>query len=199
MEQNKKYFGLSNWAIENRMTVFVIIAIVFLGGLASYISLPRESFPEIIESKIYVSSFFPGNSAEDVEKLLTKPLEEEINGISGVTKISSKSLQDFSSITVEFEETITPEEAKVKVKDKIDAVKANQDWPTIDGGAKVEPNAFDLNISEITPIAQINLRGDYPSYQLKEYAEDLQDVIEDLPEIKEATLLGVQDKERKYN
>jgi len=195
MEQNKKYFGLSNWAIENRMTVFVIIAIVFLGGLASYISLPRESFPEIIESKIYVSSFFPGNSAEDVEKLLTKPLEEEINGISGVTKISSKSLQDFSSITVEFEETITPEEAKVKVKDKIDAVKANQDWPTIDGGAKVEPNAFDLNISEITPIAQINLRGDYPSYQLKEYAEDLQDVIEDLPEIKEATLLGVQDKE----
>ena len=195
MEKIKKYFGLSNWAIENKMTVFVIIAIVFLGGLLSYIGLPRESFPEIIESKIYVSSYFPGNSAEDVEKLLTKPLEEEINDISGVTKITSKSLQDYSSITVEFEETITPEEAKLKVKDKIDAVKANPDWPTIDGGAKVEPNAFDLNISEIMPIAQINLTGDYPSSLLKEFAEDLQDVIENLPEIKEATLLGVQDKE----
>jgi multidrug efflux pump len=195
MEQKKKYFGLSNWAIDNRMTVFVLIGIVLIGGLLSYINLPRESFPEIIESKIYISSVFPGNAAEDVEKLITKPLEEEVNDISGVTKITSNSLQDYSMITVEFEETITPDEAKVKVKDKIDAVKAQQDWPTIDGGAKVEPNAFDLNISEITPIAQINLKGDYPSEQLKEFAEDLQDEIEDLPEIKEATLLGVQDKE----
>jgi len=195
MEQKKKYFGLSNWAIENKMTVFVIIVIVLVGGLMSYINLPRESFPEVIESKIYVSSVFPGNAAEDVEKLITKPLEEELNNISGVTKITSNSLQDYSTITIEFEETITPEAAKVKVKDKIDAVKAQQDWPTIDGGAKVEPNAFDLNLSEITPIAQINLQGDYPSEQLKEFAEDLQDEIEDLPEIKEATLLGVEDKE----
>ena len=195
MEQKKKYFGLSNWAIDNKMTTFVIIAIVLIGGLMSYINLPRESFPEIIESKIYVSSVFPGNAAEDVEKLITKPLEEELNDITGVTKITSNSVQDYSIITVEFEETITPDEAKVKVKDKLDAVKAQQDWPTIDGGAKVEPNAFDLNISEITPIAQINLKGDYPSEQLKEFAEDLQDEIEDLPEIKEATLLGVQDKE----
>ncbi len=195
MEKKNKYFGLSNWSIENRMTVFVIIAIVLLGGLTSYITLPRESFPEIVESKIYISSVFPGNAAEDVEKLLTKPLEEEINDISGVTKIISNSLQDYSMITVEFDEAITSEEAKVKVKDKIDAVKAKQDWPTIDGGAKVEPNAFDLNLSEITPIAQINLKGDYPSERLKEYAEDLQDQIEDLAEIKEATLLGVQDKE----
>jgi multidrug efflux pump subunit AcrB len=195
MEQKKKYFGLSNWAIDNRMTVFVLVAIVFIGGLMSYINLPRESFPEIIESKIYISSVFPGNAAEDVEKLITKPLEEAINDISGVTKITSNSLQDYSMITVEFEETITPEEAKVKVKDKIDAVKAQQDWPTIDGGAKVEPNAFDLNLSEITPIAQINLKGDYSSEELKKYAEDLKDKIEDIPEIKEATLLGVQDKE----
>jgi len=195
MEQKKKYFGLSNWAIDNKMTTFVIVAIVLIGGLMSYSGLPRESFPEIIESKIYVSSVFPGNAAEDVEKLITKPLEEEINDITGVTKISSNSLQDYSIITIEFEETITPEEAKVKVKDKLDAVKAQQDWPTIDGGAKVEPNAFDLNLSEITPIAQINLKGDYTSEQLKEFAEDLQDEIEDLQEIKEATLLGVQDKE----
>ncbi|MFG6685032.1 efflux RND transporter permease subunit [Mariniflexile sp. HNIBRBA6329] len=196
MEAKKyKYFGLSNWSITNPMTVFVIIAIVLLGGLLSYLSLPRESFPEVIESKIYISSIFPGNAAEDVEKLITKPLEEEIDDITGVTKITSTSLQDYSIITVEFEESITTEEAKVKIKDKIDAVKAEQDWPTLDGGAKVEPNAFDLNISEMMPIAQLNLTGDYTSEQLKKYAEDLQDKLEAYPEIKEATLLGVQDKE----
>lgn len=190
-----KYFGLSNWSINNPMTVFVIIAIVLLGGLISYTSLPRESFPEVIESKIFVSSIFPGNSAEDVEKLITKPLEEEFNDITGVTKITSTSLQDYSMITVEFEESMSTDDAKIKIKDKIDMVTAEQDWPTLDGGAKVEPNAFDMNISEIMPIAQINLTGDYTPEQLKDFAEDLQDHIEDFPEIKEATLLGVQDKE----
>lgn len=196
METKKyKYFGISNWAIDNPMTVFVIIAIVLLGGLLAYSGMPRETFPEVIESKIYISSVFPGNSAEDVEKLITKPLEEEVEDITGVTKITSTSLQDYSIITVEFEESISSEDAKIKIKDKIDAVKAQQDWPTLDGGVKVEPNAFDLNISEIMPIAQINLTGDYTSEQLKDFAEDLQDKLESFPEIKEATLLGVQDKE----
>ncbi|NND10647.1 MAG: efflux RND transporter permease subunit, partial [Flavobacteriaceae bacterium] len=181
MEKKKlKYFGLSSWSIDNRKTVFVIIAIILVGGLMSYSSLPRESFPEIIESKIYVSSIYPGNAAEDVEKLITKPLEEEFDDITGVTKITSTSLQDYSSIQVEFQEDITPEEAKVKIKDKIDNVKAQQDWPTIDGGVKVEPNAFDLNISEVTPIANINITGDFTSEQLKDFAELLQDEIEEL-------------------
>jgi multidrug efflux pump subunit AcrB len=196
MENKKvKYFGLSSWSIDNKKTVFVIIAIILIGGLISYLSLPRESFPEIIESKIYVSSVYPGNAAEDVEKLITKPLEEAFDDITGVTKITSTSVQDFSSIQIEFQEDITPDEAKVKVKDKIDNVKAQQDWPTIDGGVKVEPNAFDLNMSEMMPIANINLTGDFTSEQLKEFAELLQDKIEELHEIKEAQILGAEDKE----
>jgi multidrug efflux pump subunit AcrB len=196
MENKKvKYFGLSSWSIDNKKTVFVIIAIILIGGLMSYLSLPRESFPEIIESKIYVSSVYPGNAAEDVEKLITKPLEEAFDDISGVTKITSTSLQDFSTIQIEFQEDITPDEAKVKIKDKIDNVKAQQDWPTIDGGVKVEPNAFDLNMSEMMPIADINLTGDFTSEQLKEFAELLQDKIEELHEIKEAQILGAEDKE----
>lgn len=190
-----KYFGLSNWSINNRMTVFVLIGIVLMGGVLSYINLPRESFPEVIENKVYVSSLLPGNSAEDVERRVTKPLEDEFNDISGVTKISSNSLQDYSMITVEFEEKVAIEEAKIRIKDKVDAVKAKQDWPTLDGGVKVEPNVFDMNISEIMPIAQLNLKGDFTKEQLKKFAEDLQDRLEEFPEVKEATLLGVQDKE----
>jgi multidrug efflux pump len=197
MTTNKKikYFGLSNWAIDNKMTVFVLIGIMLVGGLISYLTLPRESFPEVIENKIYISSILPGNSAEDVEKRITKPLEEEIKDISGVVKITSTSLQDYSMITVEFEEELTTQEAKTNVKDKIDAVKAEQDWPTLDGGAKVEPNVFDLNISEMVPIAQLNLKGDYTQEQLKKYAEDLQDRLEEFYEVKEATILGIQENE----
>lgn len=190
-----KNFAISTWAINNKMTVYVITAIVFIGGLISYYSMPRESFPEIIETKIYVSSINPGNSAEDVEKLITKPLEEEFNNISGVTKITSNTLEDYSMILVEFDEDISVEDAKQKVKDKVDRVKSDTEWPTIDGGGKVEPNVFDLNIAEEVPILNISLTGDFTSEKLKEYAEYLEERIERLPQIKEAAIRGAEDKE----
>ena len=66
-----KEFSISSWAIDNKMTVYVITAIILLSGLFAYYSMPREAFPEIIETKIYVSSVNPGNAAEDVEKFIT--------------------------------------------------------------------------------------------------------------------------------
>jgi multidrug efflux pump subunit AcrB len=177
------------------MTVYVITAILLIGGLLSYYAMPRESFPEIVETKIYISSVNPGNSAEDVEKLITKPLEEEFNNISGVTKITSNTLEDYSMILVEFDEDISVEDAKQKVKDKVDKVKSDTQWPSIDGGGKVEPNVFDLNIAEEIPILNINLRGDYPSQNLKNYAEYIEERVERLPQIKEAAIRGVDDKE----
>ncbi len=190
-----KEFGIASWAIDNRMTVYVIIAIVMVGGLLSYYSMPRESFPEIIETKIYVSSVNPGNSAEDVEKFITEPLEQEFNNVAGINEISSTTFQDYSMVIVEFDDEIGVDIAKQKIKDKVDLVKAETTWPTMDNGAKVEPNVFDLNLSEEMPILNINLTGDYTVQQLKDYAEYLQDKIEILPEIKEATIRGAEEME----
>ena len=106
-----KEFKLSSWAVSNRMTVAVITFIIILAGLLSYTSMPRENFPEIVIPQIFVATPYPGNSALDVEKLITKPLEKEINGITGVDKITSSSIQGFSSIQVEFNFDITPSEA----------------------------------------------------------------------------------------
>lgn len=191
----KKYFKISSWAIDNRMTVFVIMAILLIGGVMAYSGMPREAFPEVIESKIYISSVYPGNSAEDVEKLITKEIEDETKNISGVSKITSTSLQDYSMIIVEFDDDITPDDAKLKVQDKVDAVTAQPDWPVLDRGGKVDPSVFDLNFAEMVPIMNINLTGDYTADQLKKFGEYLQDKIEALPEIKEANIRGVQDKE----
>ncbi|MEH6657806.1 efflux RND transporter permease subunit [Leeuwenhoekiella marinoflava] len=190
-----KEFGISSWAIDNKMTVYVITAIILLSGLAAYYSMPREAFPEIIETKIYVSSVNPGNAAEDVEKFITEPLEEEFNDIAGVKEITSTTLQDYSIIIVEFEEDVDVNVAKTKVKDKVDLIKAETTWPTLDNGAKIEPNIFDLNISEEQPILNINLTGDFQVQQLKDYAEHLQDKIELLPQIKEATIRGAEEQE----
>ncbi|MDR9401177.1 MAG: efflux RND transporter permease subunit [Psychroflexus sp.] len=188
-------FFLSSWAIDNKLTVSVIIAIILVLGSMAYYSMPRESFPEIVEKKIYISSVNPGSSVKEIEKFITEPLEEEFKNVKSVNEISSTSLQDYSMVVVEFEESINVEFAKQLIKDKVDQVKAETTWPTLDNGAKVEPNVFDLNISEEMPILNINFKGNYTSQKLKDYAEHLQDKIELLPQIKEATIRGVDEKE----
>jgi multidrug efflux pump len=189
-----KEFGLSSWAINNKTTIYVLMAIILFAGISAFLSMPRENFPEIKETKIYVNSIFPGNTAEDIEKLITDPLEDKLNTVSNVVKITSTSQENVSMITVEFSEKVTVEEAKQLVKDEIDEEVSGEDWPTFNG-AKVEPNVFELNIAEETPILNINISGDYTVEQLKEYAEYLQDDIEDLKEIKKADIRGAEEKE----
>jgi multidrug efflux pump len=189
-----KEFAPSSWAIDNPSVVYVMIAIFFLMGVSAYFAMPREDFPEVEETKIYVSTPYPGNTAEDVERLLTDPLEDRLKNLSNVVEITSTSQEDYSMIVVEFDEDITVENAKQRVKDEVDSEKAGEDWP-IFNNAKVEPNVFDLNLSESFPIMNVNLTGDYPVDKLKEYAEYLEDKIEDLPEIKGVDIRGAQDKE----
>ncbi len=189
-----KEFRLASWAIDNPSVVYVMIAIFLAIGYSSYMDMPREDFPEVVETKVYISTPYPGNTAEDVERLITDPLEDRLKNVSNLVEITSTSQEDYSIITVEFDENITVENAKQKVKDEVDGEKASEDWPLFNG-AKVEPNIFDLNLAEQFPIMNINFTGDYPVDKLKEYAEYLQDLIEDLPQIKEATVLGAQEKE----
>ncbi|WP_109829286.1 efflux RND transporter permease subunit [Reichenbachiella versicolor] len=189
-----KQFGLSTWAINNSSVIYVMIGIFFLVGLSSYFSMPRENFPEVKETKIYVSTPYPGNTAEDIERLITDPLEDQLKNVSNLVEILSTSQEDYSIITVEFDEDITVDAAKQKVKDKVDSEVANEDWPLFNG-AKVEPNVFDMNISEEMPIMNVNLAGDYTIESLKEFGEYLEDEIEKLTEIKSVAIRGAQDKE----
>jgi len=189
-----KEFGLSSWAINNKTIIYVLIAMILFMGYSAYQSMPRENFPEINETKIYISSVYSGNTAEDIEKLITDPLENKLKTLSNVIEITSTSQEDFSMVVVEFDENISLDQAKQKVKDEIDSETASDDWPTFND-AKVEPNVFDLSMSEEFPILNINISGDYPVEKLKEFAEYLEDEIEDLPEIKEADIRGAQEKE----
>ncbi|WP_282115700.1 efflux RND transporter permease subunit [Cellulophaga baltica] len=193
-KQVEKEFGLSSWAINNKTTMYVLIAVIFYLGIAAFFSMPRENFPEVNETKIYISSVFPGNTAEDIEKLIIDPLEDKLKTVSNVVEITSTSQEDYGMVIVEFDENITVEQAKQKVKDEIDTETSSEDWPTFNG-AKVEPDVFELSLSEEMPILNINITGDYPIEKLKEYGEFLQDEIENLLEIKKVDIRGAQEKE----
>ena len=186
-----KEFIFSSWAIEHRTVIYVIMSIFFILGISSYFSMPREAFPEINDTKVFVSTIYPGNTAEDIERIITDPLEEALKGVSNLVEIRSTSSEDFSVIDIEFDENITIDDAKQKVKDLVDGVKGGPDWP-IFNNAKVEPNIFELDFSELQPILNISLIGDYPIDQLKVYAERLENKIEQLPQIKEVNIRGIQ-------
>lgn len=196
MSQNKtnKEFKISSWAIENKMTIYVVMGLFLIMGLSAYYGMPREDFPEVKETKIYISTVYPGNTAEDIERLIIDPLEDELKNVSNIVEITSTSSEDYGIVIVEFDENISVDAAKQKVKDEVDSKKAGEDWPTFND-AKVEPNVFDLNFSEEFPILNINLSGNYPVNKLKEFGEYLEDEIETLSEIKQVDIRGAQEQE----
>ncbi len=187
-----KHFGLSNLSIDNKTTVYVITTIIVLAGYLAYNGLPKEAFPEVVMPEIYINTPYPGNSPTEIEKLISSPLEKELNGITGVDDITSTSVEGFSSIKVLFDFSVTPDEALLKVKDKVDIAKSDPDFPK---DLPADPNVFASNMSEFAPVMNINLSGNYSVEELEKYAERLEDEIEKVSEVSKVELRGVTDKE----
>ncbi|MCB0400645.1 MAG: efflux RND transporter permease subunit, partial [Flavobacteriales bacterium] len=189
-----KSFSLSTLSVKNRTTIFVLTVIVLLAGASAYISMPREAFPEVITPEIYVGTPYPGNSPKDIEKLITRPIEKEINSITGIDKITSSSIQGYSSIRVVFDFSVTPDKALQEVKDAVDKAKNDPEFPT---DLPAEPDVFEMNFNELTPVMNVNLSGDFSIDLLEDYAEIIEDRIEALPQITKVDIRGVQEKEVK--
>ncbi|MFZ1687581.1 MAG: efflux RND transporter permease subunit [Flavobacteriales bacterium] len=187
-----KQFAITSWAVKNRTTVIVITALIFVYGIYSYIAMPKESFPEVVTPEIYVGTQYNSSSVVDIEKLITKPLEKEINTITGIDEINSTSVPNYSTIQVKFDYDVTPTEALRKVKDAVDKAQGDVNFPK---DLPAEPNIFELNFSEMIPVMNINLSGDHSIDQLHHYAKILEDRIEALPQINKVDIRGVPEKE----
>ncbi|HMX40600.1 MAG TPA: efflux RND transporter permease subunit, partial [Saprospiraceae bacterium] len=184
-----KEFKLTSWSIDNRTSVFIITVLITLAGIMSYNALPKEQFPDVVVPTIFVSTIYPGASPSDMEQLVTKPIEKQLKGINGVKKVVSSSVQDFSSIIVEFNTSLDVPLSKQKVKDAVD--KAKRDLPQ---DLLQDPTITEFDISEI-PIMSVNIAGDFSLDQLKDYADHLKDHIEEMREITRVDLIGALEKE----
>ncbi len=193
MKEKFKEFRPTSWSIDNKTSVYVLAIIIAIFGLINYNQIAKEQFPEIVIPQIFVTTIYPGTSPEDMENLITRPLEKNIKAASGVKKISSKSVQDFSMIIVEFNTGIPIPEAKQRIKDAVD--KTKNDLPS---DLKQEPSVKEVDFSEI-PIMNINLSGNYDLPKLKKYAKILQDKIESFPEITRVDIVGALDREIKVD
>ncbi|MDZ4747696.1 MAG: efflux RND transporter permease subunit [Saprospiraceae bacterium] len=188
-----KEFKLTSWSIDNRTSIFIITVLITLAGIMAYLAIPKEQFPDVTVPQIFVTTIYPGASPSDMEQLVTKPIEKELKGLSGVKKITSSSVQDFSNIIVEFNTDLDVAVCKQKVKDGVD--KAKRDLPT---DLLDDPTITEFDISEI-PIMNVNIAGDYSLDRLKDFADKVQDRIEEMREITRVDMIGALDKEVQIN
>jgi len=193
MKDTQKEFKPSSWSIDNKTAIYVITAIITLAGIFSYIKLPKEKFPDVVIPTIYVTTIYPGAAPSDIENLVSKPLEKQIKSISGVKKLTSNSVQDFSMVMVEFNTDVDVAEAKRKVKDAVD--KARSELPS---DLPKEPSVMEVDFSEM-PILYVNISGDFDLNKLKKYADVAKDKIEGLKEITRVDVVGALDREIQIN
>ncbi len=188
IKENKGFF-LSNIALRNKISVYLLLFVIALGGLGVYISLPKELFPEVSFPQVYVSTAYPGNSPKDIENLISRPLEKEIKSVDGLKKVTSTNIQDYSAIIAEFNTDVNIDDALQDVKDAVD--KAKKDLPD---DLPADPQVIEVNASEF-PIMNINLSGDYSVDELKKIAEELQDELEEIKELDKVQLKGALERE----
>jgi multidrug efflux pump len=189
----QREFRPTTAALNNRSTIFLLTFILALAGIIAYRSLPKELFPDVVIPTVMVVTSYPGNPPIDIENLITRPLEKEINTISGIDQLRSTSAQDNSTIIVEFETGIDIRSALQDVKDAVDRV-----IPDLPADIPADPMVLDIDFSDF-PIMNINLSGEFRIDQLKRFADYLQEEIEMVPEISEVEITGIPDREIQIN
>ncbi len=195
MKDLRKEFAPSSWAIDNKTAIYVLIFLITVLGLISYNNLPKENFPDIAQSKVFVTTVFAGQSPQNIENLVTRQIEKQLKSLKGLKKVTSNSVQNVSIITAEFQANIKIKDAKTDVKDAVD--KAKQDLPQNDDNLK-ESVISDINVADL-PILYINISGDYDLKRLKEYADLLKDEIEGYKEISKVDEVGALTPEIQVN
>lgn len=195
MKDIHKEFAPSSWAIENKTAIYVLIFLITVLGLISYNTLPKENFPDIAQSKVFITTTYLGQSPQNVENLVTRQIEKQLKSLKGLKKVTSNSVQNVSIITAEFQANIKIKDAKIDVKDAVD--KAKQDLPQNDVNLK-ESVISDINVADL-PILYVNISGDYDLKRLKEYADILKDEIESYKEISKVDEVGALTPEIEIN
>ncbi|MDX1685828.1 MAG: efflux RND transporter permease subunit, partial [Saprospiraceae bacterium] len=186
-------FKLTWLAVDNSTSIFILTFMILLFGIQSYNSMPKEQMPEVSFPEIFINTPYFGNSAADIEALITRPIEKELKSLTGIKDVSSTSMQDFSVIIAEFEADMEMEDAVRKVKDAVD--KAKSELPT---DLEQDPEVLEINLAEI-PIMTVNVSGPYQLDQLREYADVIKDELEEVKQISKIDMKGELEREMKID
>ena len=184
---------ITNTAIKYRTVTVVLTLLLTIGGIFSYLTVPKESNPSIEFATIVVTTIYPGASPDDVESTITQVIEQELSSINGIEELRSVSSEGVSTVVVEFTPDIETDKAYQEVNEAVD--RAQPDLPP---SLNEEPRVNEISTEDF-PIISVNLAANYSLARLKEVAKDLQDEVEGIPGILEATLIGGLEREVQIN
>ena len=172
-----------NFFVSNFRVVILLIILISGWGIYSFLQLPRESNPEVKIATAIVSAAYPGVSPSDIEELVTKKIETDISGVSGINKITSSSANSFSTVVVEFDANQNVDDSVRKLRDKLPTIRKD-----IPADAK-DPEVREISLDD-TPIVTFALVGPYDGFTLRTYGEKIQDELEKIPGIREVNISG---------
>ena len=180
---------LNQAALKRQVTVLTLMLFILIAGVYCYITLPRENFPDITIPYVFVTTTYEGVAPEDMEELITIPIERKLKGISDVEEIRSTSAEGISTVAVKFLPKVDIDDAVQKVRDKVD--QAKKDLPA---ELHDDPVIQEVNFSDL-PVIRVVLSGPFSLKRLQEFAEDMEDRIESIPGVLDARISGGLERE----
>ena len=179
--------SLVKLAIGRSRAVLTILVALLIGGVSSYVSLPREADPDIPIPYIYVGVVLPGISPADSERLIVKPLELELRTLTGLKEMRAVAAQNYGAVILEFDVSFDKDQALLDVREKVDQVRT--DLPD----DAEEPDIREFNAG-LFPVIMVNLTSPGSERQLYRHARSLKDELSSMPSVLEATLVGQREE-----
>jgi CzcA family heavy metal efflux pump len=180
---------LNQAALKRQATVLALLIVIVIAGIYCYVTLPRESFPDITIPYVFVTTTYEGVAPQDMEELITIPIERKLKGIDNVEEIRSTSAEGISTVAIKFLPKVDLDDAVQKVRDKVD--QAKNDLPA---DLPDDPSIQEVNFSDM-PVIRVVLSGPFSLRRLQSLAEDLQDRIESITGVLEAGISGGLERE----
>ena len=180
---------LNRIALKRQVTVLALLVIMVIVGLYCYVTLPRESFPDITIPYVFVTTTYEGVAPADIEELITIPIERKLKGIDNVEEIRSTSAEGLSTVAIKFLPKVDIDDAVQKVREKVDQAKNDLPADLAD-----DPVIQEVNFSNL-PVIRVVLSGPFSLRRLQNLAEDLQDRIESIQGVLEARITGGLERE----
>ncbi len=181
---------LTKFAIERPIVVRMAFFLIVIFGLYSYKAMPRFLDPDITVGEGIIITLCPGFSAEEMEKLVTKKIEDELEGISDIRRFESRSFESSSNIHVFFNTDLNEYEIDQAMQEVRNAVDSVDELPE---DAKI-PRVLEIDIA-IFPVCMVGLAGPLPMMQLQDIAEDISDTLENIDGVSEVNIVGERETE----
>ncbi len=175
-------------AMRRSRTVVLSLLVVLIGGVIAYTTIPKEAEPDIEIPVIYVSVEHDGISPEDSERLLVRPMEQELRSIEGVKEMTARAYEGGANVQLEFDAGIDTKQALQDVREKVDQAQAKLPGDTD------EPTVHEVKMSRFDPMLVLNLAGDVPERTLTTIARNLKEKLEALTGVLEVNLVGTREE-----